>query len=68
VLTVEDNGVGLSPGEKAPGWVGGTGISNMRKRAESLGGRMQLTSKPGEGCRVAIQLPTRNGAFAKASL
>ena len=68
VLSVEDNGVGLSPGEKAPGLTGGTGIPNMRRRAESLGGRMELTSKPGEGCRVAIRIPTRHGAFAKASL
>ena len=68
VLSVEDNGVGLSAGEKAPGSTGGTGIANMRRRAESLGGRMELTSKPGEGCRVAIRIPTRHGAFAKASL
>jgi signal transduction histidine kinase len=68
VLTVEDNGIGLSPGERAPGWTGGTGILNMRRRAESLGGRMQMTSKPGEGCRVSVQIPTRHGAFARSSL
>jgi signal transduction histidine kinase len=67
-LTVEDNGSGLNPAEKPPGWTGGSGIPGMRLRAESLGGRMELTSKPGEGCRVAIYLPTRHGAFAKAGL
>jgi ligand-binding sensor domain-containing protein/signal transduction histidine kinase len=68
VLTVEDNGSGLNPAEKPPGWTGGSGIPGMRLRAESLGGRMQLTSKPGEGCRVAIYLPMRHGAFSKAGL
>jgi ligand-binding sensor domain-containing protein/signal transduction histidine kinase len=58
-LTVEDDGVGLRNGEKSLGWKGGTGIQNMRRRVESLGGRMQLTSKPGEGCRVEIHLPKR---------
>jgi len=67
-LTVEDNGSGLNAVERPPGWTGGNGIPGMRRRAESLGGRMQLTSKPGEGCRVEIHLPTRHGAFAKSRL
>jgi signal transduction histidine kinase len=67
VLIIEDNGTGLRPEEKAPGWTGGTGIANMRRRAQELGGTMQLTSKPGEGCRVAIHFPLRHSPFAKAS-
>jgi len=67
-LTVEDNGSGLNAVDKPPGWTGGNGIPGMRRRAESLGGRMQLVLKPGEGCSVAIHLPTRRGAFAKAGL
>jgi signal transduction histidine kinase len=66
VLTVEDNGAGLSP--KMPGTNGGTGIEGMRRRAESLGGSVQLSSQPGHGCRVTIHLPTRHGAFSKPSL
>jgi signal transduction histidine kinase len=68
LLTVEDNGVGLSPGEKSPSRNGGTGIPSMRRRAESLGGGMDMTSKPGEGCSVAIHVPTRRGAFSKSSV
>jgi ligand-binding sensor domain-containing protein/signal transduction histidine kinase len=64
-LTVEDNGKGLNPVEKAPGWTGGTGIPGMRRRAETLGGSIQFNSKPGEGCTVSIRLPVRRGAFAK---
>jgi signal transduction histidine kinase len=67
-LTVQDNGGGVNTAEKPAGSTGGNGIPGMRRRAESLGGRMQLTSKPGEGCSVEIHLPTRHGAFAKASL
>jgi ligand-binding sensor domain-containing protein/signal transduction histidine kinase len=67
-LTVEDNGKGSKPSEKPPGWTGGNGIPGMRQRAESLGGRLQLTSKPGAGCTVEIHIPTRRAALAKASL
>ncbi len=64
-LTVEDNGTGL--GQKSPLWTGGTGISNLKKRSQELGGSMQLTSKPGEGCRVAVQFPARRGTFGKGN-
>jgi signal transduction histidine kinase len=67
VLTIEDNGIGLRAEEKAPGPAGGTGISNVRRRSQELGGRIQLTSKPGEGCRVEIRFPMRGSAFAKAN-
>jgi ligand-binding sensor domain-containing protein/signal transduction histidine kinase len=63
-LTVEDNGSGLHPVDRPPGWTGGNGIPGMRRRAESLGGSMQFDLKPGEGCTVAIHLPARRGAFA----
>lgn len=65
-LTVEDNGIGLASAEKAPDSAGGMGIPSIRRRAESLGGRVQFTSKPGAGCCVAIHLPARHHAFAKA--
>jgi ligand-binding sensor domain-containing protein/signal transduction histidine kinase len=68
VLIVEDNGSGLNPVERPPGSTGGNGIPGMRLRAESLGGSMQFTSKPGEGCTVVIRIPSRRGIFAKASL
>jgi signal transduction histidine kinase len=54
VLTVEDNGTGLRPDDKT---TGGTGISNIERRSKELGGRLQLTSRAGEGCCVAIRFP-----------
>jgi signal transduction histidine kinase len=65
LLTVDDNGAGVSLEERAPGLTGGMGIPNMRKRAESLGGRMQLTSKAGVGCCVTIHIPARHGVLAR---
>jgi signal transduction histidine kinase len=60
VLMVEDNGVGLASSAQALSG-GGTGLAGMRRRAESLGGRLELRSAAGSGCRVAISLPTRHG-------
>ena len=67
-LTVEDNGSGSNPVDKPPGWTGGNGIPGMRRRAESLGGRMQFVLKPGQGCTVSIHLPARRAPFAKSTL
>jgi signal transduction histidine kinase len=36
---------------------GGNGIPNMQRRAESVGGAIQLLSKPGEGCTVLVRIP-----------
>ena len=66
LLTIQDNGRGLDPGERPPAWNGGTGIPSMRKRAESLGGRVEIVSAPGQGCTVSVHLPTRRGALTKA--
>jgi signal transduction histidine kinase len=65
VLTVEDNGRGLESSEKPPGWAGGNGIPGMRRRAESLGGSMQLTSHPGQGCTVEFRIPIHRGVLAR---
>ncbi len=56
-LTVEDDGVGSNGADKKPGRTGGTGIPGMRRRAEGLGGRLEIMSAPGRGWRVEIRLP-----------
>jgi signal transduction histidine kinase len=62
-LHVQDNGRGLNPDERPPGWNGGTGIPSMQKRAESLGGRGEITRTPGGGCTVSIHIPARRGVL-----
>jgi PAS domain S-box-containing protein len=36
---------------------GGMGLRGMRERVEMLGGWLQITSQPGEGCRIQAGLP-----------
>ncbi|MFI5282942.1 MAG: GAF domain-containing protein [Candidatus Dormibacterales bacterium] len=52
-LTVEDNGRGFDTNGGSPG----LGLANMRQRAESLGGRLDVTSKPGRGTRLRVTFP-----------
>lgn len=35
----------------------GIGISNMRKRAESLDGKFNINSQPGSGCEIIVDIP-----------
>jgi two-component system sensor histidine kinase UhpB len=52
-LHVSDSGVGFDPQRELPpphGW----GIAGMRERAESVGGRLNIVSKPGRGTRVEV--------------
>jgi ligand-binding sensor domain-containing protein/two-component sensor histidine kinase len=57
LLRVRDNGCGLDNGGP-PRANGGTGIPSMRRRAQSLGGRVEWTASPGGGCTVDVRLPT----------
>ena len=50
-LVVRDDGSGLPPG------AGGDGIAGMRERALLAGGRLTLTSPPGGGTEVRLEVP-----------
>ena len=54
VLEVDDDGVGFDVKGPSPA---GLGLQNLRSRAESLGGRLLVTSPPGEGTTVQVSLP-----------
>ena len=54
MITVEDNGKGFSYPEATASR--GSGIKNLRNRVESLKGKMQLVSSPGEGSAFNIEL------------
>jgi signal transduction histidine kinase len=66
-LAVEDNGCGFAP-EQTTGAGTHEGLTNMRRRMEDIGGRFEITSRPGGGTRVEfiaplsdeIPTPTRN--------
>jgi two-component system, NarL family, sensor histidine kinase UhpB len=54
-LAVRDNGRGFSLAEAAG--KKSFGLLGMRERVSALGGRFEITSKPGEGTAVAVSLP-----------
>lgn len=54
-LRVSDDGIGFDPSAKEH--AERNGLSNMKARAESLGGVTEVTSRPGEGTTVRLRLP-----------
>lgn len=54
-LTVSDNGVGFT--YQTDQISGGMGLSNMRERAEELGGTFSIDSSPNNGTRVCAFIP-----------
>jgi len=53
VLEIHDDGVGFDVGSSATGH----GLHNMRERAFAVGGTMTVTSTPGTGARIRLELP-----------
>lgn len=57
-LVIADDGLGFEPADGLAatgrhGW----GLSTMAERAEAVGGRCRLESKPGQGTRVIVEAP-----------
>ena len=59
-LRVEDNGRGFDPGT-VPGGEH-QGLVNMRDRAASVGGQLEVDSSPGKGTRIIVRVPLSTGA------
>ncbi|WP_426207796.1 sensor histidine kinase [Massilia sp. TWP1-3-3] len=58
-LTVQDNGVGMTPGVKGQG----SGLPGIRDRAAAIGGRFAIESEPGVGTLLRLSFPVPQ-AFA----
>ena len=54
-LSVADDGAGFSAA-RPPRRAAHYGIATMRERAEAIGARLRIVSRPGKGCRVEIEL------------
>jgi len=52
-LSVADDGRGFDPSAEHDGH----GLESMRRRAEKLGGELQVASAPGRGCRISLRFP-----------
>jgi PAS domain S-box-containing protein len=53
-LEIVDNGAGFDP--KTAGEMGGMGLASMRERARHLGGKLTLSSEPGAGSRIIVNI------------
>lgn len=53
VLRIADNGHGFDPAQPVPGHFG---LENMRSRAQAIGATFQLTSEPGRGTELLVEL------------
>ena len=58
-LTVQDNGAGFDPQAMRAGTFG---LLGMRERALAMGGRVEVTSRPGAGTRVELEVPAPNAS------
>jgi signal transduction histidine kinase len=56
-LTIADDGVGFDP--EAARARGGMGLSAMEERVRPFHGVFSLTSRPGDGTRIAVTIPLR---------
>ena len=65
IVTITDNGIGLGPAQaKQTGGVprsrGHHGLSNLRTRLESVGGKLEILSEVGKGTSVVLSIDFRN--------
>jgi signal transduction histidine kinase len=59
-VIISDNGVGFDPAR--PRGAGHQGLVNMRARASSVGGRLDVQSEPGSGTRIIVEVPRREAS------
>ena len=55
MLKIQDNGKGFQIEKKS--YFSGNGITNMKERANLLGGRFQLNSKVKQGTEIIVEIP-----------
>jgi PAS domain S-box-containing protein len=60
VVVVSDQGAGFDPNAipAAVGKAGGFGLFGIRERLDLIGGRMEIQSASGQGCRFSLTVPT----------
>jgi signal transduction histidine kinase len=56
-ILVRDDGTGIDPQVLASGRDGHWGLSGMRERAERIGAKLKVLSRPGAGTEVELRVP-----------
>ncbi len=52
-MRIADNGVGFKVNHVKQG----IGLANMKRRAELFGGKLHVSTRPGEGCEIMVIIP-----------
>ncbi len=60
-VVIEDDGQGFSPREVMNELGDHFGLPSMFERAQSIGARLQVNSKPGQGTRIILTVPSESG-------
>jgi signal transduction histidine kinase len=55
LMTITDNGCGISPADKDKSV--GFGLQGMQERARYFGGFLNISSQPGSGTTISLSLP-----------
>jgi signal transduction histidine kinase len=67
-VEVHDDGAGFDGAARNATEAEGRGLDNMRSRAIALGGRLEISSAPGDGTRLSVAgLPLPLGARGEAA-
>jgi nitrate/nitrite-specific signal transduction histidine kinase len=56
-LRIRDNGTGMDEQTVSKGRLGHWGLQGMRERANLLGGKLSIWSRPGAGTEVELLIP-----------
>ncbi len=58
-IVIQDNGRGFDPDSVGVSETAGSGIGlvMMRERMSTINGRLDITSRPGEGTRITAEIP-----------
>jgi signal transduction histidine kinase len=64
ILEVRDNGIGIKDGRIFD--AKSLGLTGIRERVLLLGGKAEISGKPGEGTLVRVVLPIGEGAASNA--
>jgi signal transduction histidine kinase/ligand-binding sensor domain-containing protein len=60
ILSIEDNGKGLSPDSRRVAYgPGGFGLTGLKERAASLNGSFKIRTEPGSGTLLTFEFPLR---------
>jgi signal transduction histidine kinase/ligand-binding sensor domain-containing protein len=67
-LSVRDDGRGIDPAILSSGRDGHWGLSGMRERAERIGARIEVSSRPAAGTEIDLSVPSKIAFQSKPSI